>query len=81
MTSADVIHGQIPTVEDDSLEPEGIGAINLQQKEEEAEGDQKVAAPLGNGHRSAATARRSGGRSWGSLATGTRTNGRRRGGP
>ena len=52
MTSADVINGQIPTVEHESLEPEGIGAISLQQSGEEAEAGQKVAARPANVRRS-----------------------------
>ena len=44
MTSADVINAQILPADHDSLEPEGIGAIVLQQLGEEAEEDRTVAA-------------------------------------
>ena len=51
MTSADVINAQILSAEHDSLEPEGIGAIALQQSGEEAEADHLVVAPPLNGSR------------------------------
>ena len=44
MTSADVINPQILSADHDSLEPEGFGAIDLLQLEEEAEADRTVAA-------------------------------------